>query len=29
MITVPAFNPDVAIVHVQRWDAEGDAHFGR
>jgi glutaconate CoA-transferase subunit A len=27
VITVPALNPDVAIVHVQRTDAEGNAHL--
>lgn len=27
VITVPALNPDVAIVHVQRADAEGNAHL--
>ena len=27
MITVPALNPDVAIVHVQRADANGNAHL--
>lgn len=26
IIVVPALNPDVAIVHVQRADAEGNAH---
>ncbi len=27
LIAVPALNPDVAIVHVQRADAEGNAHL--
>lgn len=27
VITVPALNPEVAIVHVQRADAEGNAHL--
>src|SRR5512140_992390 len=27
VIVVPALNPDVAIVHVQRSDANGDAHL--
>jgi glutaconate CoA-transferase subunit A len=27
VITVPALNPDVAIVHVQRADAHGNAHL--
>jgi glutaconate CoA-transferase subunit A len=27
LITVPALNPDVAIVHVQRCDAEGNSHI--
>jgi glutaconate CoA-transferase subunit A len=27
VITVPALNPDVAIVHVQRADASGNAHL--
>ncbi|HTX90414.1 MAG TPA: CoA-transferase [Anaerolineales bacterium] len=27
VITVPALNPDVAIVHVQRADNEGNAHL--
>lgn len=27
LIVVPALNPDVAIVHVQRADANGDAHL--
>jgi glutaconate CoA-transferase subunit A len=27
VITVPALNPDVAIVHVQRADTEGNAHL--
>jgi len=27
MITVPALNPDVAIVHVQRADKDGNAHL--
>ena len=27
VIVVPALNPDVAIVHVQRADAEGNAHL--
>ena len=27
MIVVPALNPDVAIVHVQRADANGNAHL--
>jgi glutaconate CoA-transferase subunit A len=27
VMTVPALNPDVAIVHVQRADAEGNAHI--
>jgi glutaconate CoA-transferase subunit A len=27
VVTVPALNPDVAIVHVQRADANGDAHL--
>lgn len=27
MIAVPALNPDVAIVHVQRADKEGNAHL--
>ena len=27
VITVPALNPDVAIVHVQRADAAGNAHL--
>jgi glutaconate CoA-transferase, subunit A len=27
VITVPALNPDVAIVHVQRVDAQGNAHL--
>lgn len=27
VVTVPALNPDVAIVHVQRADAEGNAHI--
>lgn len=27
MIAVPALNPDVAIVHVQRADANGNAHL--
>ncbi len=27
VITVPALNPDVAIVHVQRADQEGNAHL--
>ncbi len=27
VITVPALNPDVAIVHVQRADKEGNAHL--
>lgn len=27
VIVVPALNPDVAIVHVQRADAEGNAHI--
>jgi len=27
VITVPALNPDVAIVHVQRADANGNAHL--
>jgi glutaconate CoA-transferase subunit A len=26
VVVVPALNPDVAIVHVQRADAEGNAH---
>jgi glutaconate CoA-transferase subunit A len=26
-VTVPALNPDVAIVHVQRADEEGNAHL--
>ena len=26
IVVVPALNPDVAIVHVQRCDAEGNAH---
>jgi glutaconate CoA-transferase subunit A len=27
VITVPALNPDVAVVHVQRADTEGNAHI--
>jgi glutaconate CoA-transferase subunit A len=27
VIVVPAFNPDVAIVHVQRADKDGNAHL--
>jgi glutaconate CoA-transferase, subunit A len=27
LIVVPALNPDVAIVHVQRADADGNAHL--
>jgi glutaconate CoA-transferase subunit A len=27
VIVVPALNPDVAIVHVQRADAQGNAHL--
>src|SRR5512147_2868991 len=27
VVVVPALNPDVAIVHVQRCDAEGNAHI--
>jgi glutaconate CoA-transferase, subunit A len=27
VITVPALNPDVAIVHVQRTDKDGNAHL--
>lgn len=27
VITVPALNPEVAIVHVQRADAQGNAHL--
>ena len=27
VIVVPALNPDVAIVHVQRADKEGNAHL--
>ena len=27
VIVVPALNPDVAIVHVQRADADGNAHI--
>ena len=27
LIVVPALNPDVSIVHVQRADAEGNAHL--
>jgi glutaconate CoA-transferase subunit A len=27
VITVPALNPDVAIVHVQRADADGNSHI--
>jgi glutaconate CoA-transferase subunit A len=27
LIAVPALNPDVAIVHVQRADANGNAHL--
>jgi glutaconate CoA-transferase subunit A len=27
VVTVPALNPDVAIVHVQRADAHGNAHL--
>ncbi len=27
VLAVPALNPDVAIVHVQRADAEGNAHL--
>jgi glutaconate CoA-transferase subunit A len=27
VITVPALNPDVAIVHVQKADAQGNAHL--
>jgi glutaconate CoA-transferase subunit A len=27
VLVVPALNPDVAIVHVQRADAEGNAHI--
>jgi glutaconate CoA-transferase subunit A len=27
VITVPALNPDVAIIHVQRADREGNAHL--
>src|SRR3970040_378722 len=27
VFTVPALNPDVAIVHVQRADADGNAHL--
>ena len=27
VVVVPALNPDVAIVHVQRADASGDAHL--
>ncbi|MBN2386666.1 MAG: CoA transferase subunit A [Anaerolineales bacterium] len=27
LITVPALNPDVAVVHVQRADSEGNAHL--
>lgn len=27
VITVPALNPDVAIVHVQRADSQGNAHL--
>jgi glutaconate CoA-transferase subunit A len=27
VITVPALNPDVAIVHVQRADKDGNAHL--
>ena len=27
VITVPALNPDVAIIHVQRADADGNAHL--
>ena len=27
LIAVPALNPDVAIVHVQRADAQGNAHL--
>ena len=27
VVVVPAYNPDVAIVHVQRCDADGNAHI--
>lgn len=27
IVTVPALNPDVAVVHVQRCDAAGNAHI--
>jgi glutaconate CoA-transferase subunit A len=27
VVVVPALNPDVAIVHVQRADAEGNAQI--
>ncbi len=27
VVVVPALNPDIAIVHVQRADAQGDAHI--
>jgi glutaconate CoA-transferase subunit A len=27
VVTVPSLNPDVAIVHVQRCDSEGNAHL--
>lgn len=27
VVVVPALNPDVAIIHVQRADAEGNAHI--
>lgn len=27
LVTVPALNPDVAIIHVQRADAHGNAHI--
>jgi glutaconate CoA-transferase subunit A len=27
VVTVPALNPDVAIIHVQRADPEGNAHL--
>jgi glutaconate CoA-transferase subunit A len=27
VVVVPALNPDVAVVHVQRADAEGNAHI--
>jgi len=27
VVVVPALNPDIAIVHVQRADAEGNAHI--